>query len=660
MQRHIQYTQVMRSFGALFLLVGLLTGQAGLARGAYSPPAPGGFRRDDGSVSNRQRDAGAPAIVLGSLAGDATKLVPWVGFEQRSSSSAQDILVKTFDAASNQWVLRGAAQNGGSLNFDRSVEAEHPSIDFAGPIVTGQRTVPWTAWYEPVKAFGDTKNIFASKFVKDATDGIWQVAGQDRGSGVPSINIHTDQEAENPALAGGSTQPGATATVPWVTWEEDSAANGKRQIFVSRAQPDATAIGGFRWVPTGQIRLGSDEPTINVDVNRDGVEPDMTFSGPGNTVPWAVWYEQGGNRAARVFAAKAVADASAGVLGGFRWDIQPDCAGDEINCALNRDPNAEAVDPKIASGALANEDPAKPKPWIVWQEDDGGHTQIFVSRFDGTRFVPVGASLNVSPQHNAENPDIVFVGRVPFVTFVEEFGSRKVLLVRHLANPATGRWDLDTHLPRGLNTGQANPPALPALGTNGNAPFVAWQEGDRARGDGIVFEAHRVPAGPAWGTAVPAFLSPTTLAQDVTITCNNVEGWANLKEIQFALNSAGANPQQTVLIKYTAPDDPNAPPETGTLSLFNPDTGQFLAPAQIGTSVTQETAFVQLFVGQSSVSGNGADAPAIDLKLHIQLKAPGAQLAGESLRIVGRDGGDTGFFQVAELEQVALPLVRAP
>ena len=52
----------------------------------------------------------------------------------------------------------------------------------------------------------------------------WVFAGQGRGNGgsgpaVPSLNIHTDQSAENPSVAGGSavdpTKPG-----PWVTWQE--------------------------------------------------------------------------------------------------------------------------------------------------------------------------------------------------------------------------------------------------------------------------------------------------------------------------------------------------------------------------------------------------------------------------------------------------------
>ena len=48
-----------------------------------------------------------------------------------------------------------------ALNIDPKVEAEGPSIDFAG----AGRTVPWDAWSEPNTALGGEKQIFASRFV---------------------------------------------------------------------------------------------------------------------------------------------------------------------------------------------------------------------------------------------------------------------------------------------------------------------------------------------------------------------------------------------------------------------------------------------------------------------------------------------------------------
>ncbi|MCU0490456.1 MAG: hypothetical protein MUD01_02515 [Chloroflexaceae bacterium] len=630
-------------------LVGLLTSVSHSALAA-GPFGRGGFQRDDGSVSDQRYDAGAPSLVLGSLAGDATKLVQWVGFEQGSNAGpdAQDILVKTFNAATNQWVLRGD-----SLNFDRTVEAEHPSLDFAGPLVNGQRTVPWAAWYEPVKAFGGKTNILASRFVSTPAER-WQVAGQDRGSGVPSLNINTNQDAENPSLVGGATQAGAPATIPWVSWEEDSAANGKRQIFVSRAALDTSAIGNFRWIPTGAPTSAPNEPSINVDVNRDGVEPDMIFSGPNNTVPWVVWYEKGNNRPERVFAARAIADSSAGVLGGFRWQIEPGCNGDEVNCALNRNPNRDAEDAKIASGTLPGEDVTKPKPWIVFQENDGNYNQIYVSKFDGTKFVPVGGSLNLLPNQNAEAADIVFVGNVPFVSFVQHVGPLRLLVVRHLANPSTGRWDL-TSSPRGLNVVPRNPADAPSLGSNGSIPFVAWQEGDREQGQGVVFEAHRLPTSRAWGVVSPNVLAPAANeTQSVTITCNHVGGWANIKTIEFALTTASG--EQSLLVRFSTPDDPNQPLSESTLALFDPASNQFLPPVKLGSG-DQENALARLLTSQSSASSNGPDSGTVDLTLRFQMKSGISQLLVSNLRVIARDGADSGFVQMEGPQQVFLPVV---
>jgi hypothetical protein len=50
--------------------------------------------------------------------------VPWATFEQKSGSS-QKIFVRAFKAG--QWVTQGK-----SLNISPNVEAEGPSIDFAG------------------------------------------------------------------------------------------------------------------------------------------------------------------------------------------------------------------------------------------------------------------------------------------------------------------------------------------------------------------------------------------------------------------------------------------------------------------------------------------------------------------------------------------------
>ena len=37
---------------------------------------------------------------------------------------------------------------------------------------------------------------------------------------------------------------------------------------------------------------GGGDPSLNVDPTRNGVEPDIAFTGANDGVPWVVWYEK--------------------------------------------------------------------------------------------------------------------------------------------------------------------------------------------------------------------------------------------------------------------------------------------------------------------------------------------------------------------------------
>src|SRR5205085_1273529 len=288
-------------------------------------------------------------------------VVPWAIFRQQETNGSPPPQDQVFSRsfAAGKWTTRGNGTVGGrssasptfsgSLNFDQGKDGEAPSIDFAG----AGRTVPWATWYELTSGSGfGSNNIFASRFDNsgDANQGKWIFAGQDRGLGggtvpVPSLNIHTNKNAENPSVAGGSAvdpnKPG-----PWVTWQEGTTApvSGKNQIFVERPIGPAAAncdgvkpagvlvgghvpaIGGFCWQQTGIPRVGpsSADPSLNVDPTRDGIEPDITFTGPSDGVPWVVWYETGNTTISGLhnnfllFAAKGVSDGVA-ANGGFHW-----------------------------------------------------------------------------------------------------------------------------------------------------------------------------------------------------------------------------------------------------------------------------------------------------------------------------------------------------
>lgn len=440
---------------------------------SISPTAGAAGFTQLGSALNRDKNAAGTdqQLTLGSTFAGA-EYIPWATWAEKQGNT-QQIFVSRVN--NNAWEPQGA-----SLNIHSNVVAEHPSIDFAGQ----DRTVPWTTWYEPSPGFGGAKQVFASRFNKDS--GLWVPSGADRGNNEPSLNIHTNKDAEDPVLVGGTTNP-ANPPSPWVCWQEDSAHSNAVQIFVSHAVKDDSALGGFKWQPVGLNRGGSGtdaEPSLNVDfAHSDGEHCWITFAGEKSAVPWVVWDEISGGKSGKVFVARAVADAQA--IGGFHWEFVPTCTGaaDEDQCALNVNPAEDANDPFIASGSLSG---GAPSPWVVWTEvGPNSKTQVFVSRLDPdskSKFLHVGGSLNVNPDSNAEGPSITFLGNVPYVAWSEQVGNGARVFVRHLeGDPQAGNWVLDT--PNGLAVDKSKPTNYPIIHwATGGRVDVIWREGDPAAG----------------------------------------------------------------------------------------------------------------------------------------------------------------------------------
>ncbi len=521
---------------------------AGSAAAFQQLPAGQQVNNDPGAGINPNRpvnteDPANSDVVGGSLV--ATKpLVPWAIFRQTESSGNQDqIFSRSF--AAGAWTTRGNGTVGGrsstsptfsgSLNFDQGEDGEAPSIDFAG----AGRTVPWASWYEHTTGnpnFG-ADNIFASRFDNtsgDPNQGKWIFAGQGRGNGgsgpdVPSLNIHTNRDAVNPVVQGGSAKVG-NDPVPWVTWQErDGGSPGPNQIFTSRAvKPTSaptcpndganpikpsTATGsnnGFCFQQVGIDRLGpgtgefpttTSDPSMNVDPSRDGVEPDMAFTGPSDTVPWVVWYEQNssgvglkGNEL--VFAAKATSNTTT-ADGGFQWTAvgikgaglldttgtTPSgnkhwgtCATSqtaEANCSINKNPNADAEDPRVASGTMTAGNPTV--PWVVWDEGSAASpddNSVFVARL-----VVTGATANFvianngQPIGTGDRADITFSGNTPYVTWHHD----NHVVTGHFTTP-------DSFVKDGAPVGTKTPDSV-------RAPISSGCIADPFSGDGAACQA---------------------------------------------------------------------------------------------------------------------------------------------------------------------------
>lgn len=469
-----------RAAGRTFLVVAVVFTLLALPAAAWAfigLPANGARVDDDPAAGiDPGQDAGVVDAVGGSLVAGGPA-VPWAIFQHETAAETQ-VFVRAFK--NGAWITQGTGTvNGassaaprftGSLNFAQDNEAEDPSIDFAGP----GRTVPWATWYEDHIAPFGKQEIVASRF--DQTTGKWVFAGQGRPGtgGPPVLNIDPTKNAEAPVVIGGATVAGANPG-PWVTWQEQGPV--RSQIFVVKPIGPGTvtcppgtkpvggnAVGGFCWQQVGLERSGT-LPTLNVDPSRNGIEPDMAFTGPGDTVPWVVWYETGtgrfGVRNERVFAAKAVADPTAD--GGFSWaavgkatsapqrlDTSAGGAGAclaskdaENACALNSRSKADAEDPRVAAGTMT---PGQPTvPWVVWSEQVHGAQAIFVARLvNGTHFQIVNGGKPVSAKGaDAIKPDIGFSRTTPYVTWHQKVGKTVRLFVGHLRGAANPRFVFD-------------------------------------------------------------------------------------------------------------------------------------------------------------------------------------------------------------------------
>jgi hypothetical protein len=549
----------------------------------------------------------ANADVVGGALTAGKVAVPWAVFRQTEAAGAKDqIFSRSF--AGGAWTTRGAGTvNGsssaaptfsGSLNFDQAQDGEAPAIDFAG----AGRTVPWATWYEHTTgaAFG-ANNILASRF--DVTQNKWVFAGQGRGLGgaagvqVPSLNIHTNRDAENPSVAGGSATPGGNPG-PWITWQEASNGGANTdQIFVEKplgpGRTDCTGVtpggsataplGGFCWQQTGVDRVAGD-PSLNVDPTRQGIEPDIAFTGANDSVPWVVWYETGPSTMGlqqtngMVFAAKAVADASAN--GGFEWQAFgnggtgvldtsagglgscSDTLAHEAGCSLNISPTADAEDPRVASGTM---NPANPTvPWVAWDEDTGTHHQVFVSRLVGTgaaaRFVPVNNGQPISAAGvDATRADITFSGNTPYVTWRSDSGGSATTTVGHFVNAANPTFVVDksgtpiTPLAQAdvrepISSGcTANPFNADGAACQGGAtgtPFFLLTNGTSTRS---LFANAYQPDAPVTGTASAVGQTTATISGTV-----NPEGARASVSFQFGPTTAYG---QTTAVQTTGPDN---------------------------------------------------------------------------------------------------------
>jgi hypothetical protein len=246
------------------------------------------------------------------------------------------------------------------------------------------------------------------------------------------------------------------------------------------------AIGGFCFQQVGFPRVGEEgaDPSLNIDTTRNGVEPDIAFTGPNDSVPWVVWYEKGKSKKEGdvfpsnevVFAAKGVKDASPEAEGGFHWAVVGSQLSGELNaenvcgksrlneeqCSLNQNPQQDAENPRVAGGTMNTANPTV--PWVAWDESVRGVKQIFVARLvhEGKNFELANKGQPISlGENDSTRPDLTFSGNTPYVSWREDLGGGVTKTFSgHFVNPADPTFVLDESnvplAPTGEGAGQAD------------------------------------------------------------------------------------------------------------------------------------------------------------------------------------------------------------
>jgi len=267
--------------------------------------------------------------------------------------------------------------------------------------------------------------------------------------------------------------------------------------------------------------------------------------------------------------------------------------------------------------------------------------------------------------------------------FVETVGGTDVLIVKHLgdARPGRERWDLDSDPFRGLNSFFLNTSDVPSLAASPTTPYVAWQEDARFGNTTDVFEARRLPEGPAWGSNRPPFIrvisgtlnlaaqkqlplspdAPDQSANDVigmttiTSSCDHVNGWDGLAEVRVLLSDEMGTYFHG---RYVAAED--------KVYLEDPDNpGTWLGGIQIGTGSPIETRHTTLYVDRMTKTSHGPESAALDIEWVIGFKRPllGKTLVQSLNLLYNTESGveESGPFQVGSLnvavDQIVLPLI---
>jgi hypothetical protein len=141
--------------------------------------------------------------------------------------------------------------------------------------------------------------------------------------------------------------------------------------------------------------------------------------------------------------------------GGFNWNP----VGGPLNNLISQD----AGHPDLAL--------MMPNPVAAyWEVNPSNFSQVYVKRFNGASWMPMGASLNQKPTENAVAPRITVLSNTPYVCWQENSGTAYQVYSKHFN---VSNWVLDG---LGLNLNPLRNAWTPDIANDGTLVWVTWSE----------------------------------------------------------------------------------------------------------------------------------------------------------------------------------------
>lgn len=331
---------------------------------------------------------------------------------QRSS-----LYVKRWNGS--RWEQLGGPLRRGGSRLSEAYDAEIAVLDSS----------PYVTWYEGGGYGWGEKGEKTSVFVAHWNGSSWVLDADGRSTNGALNSDLLKYDARNPSIA----VVKGTIHVAWIeTRPIPNSSALYNVVLVKRLERGS-------WQPVGSalhVGLAEGRMTIDVALADVGAVPHLAFS------QWS--YDVGSS----VYVFK---------LAGDTWS--------PLGPATNRSPQGFANYLDLAS--------VNDTPYVVWQEKtQTGHYQLYVSHWNGSRWIADGGSVNAQPTGEAGRPSVASDGTTLWLAWAEGApGQTSQAMVRSLSG---GTWSA---VEGGLNIDTDNGAAdTIAITVSGRVPYIAWAE----------------------------------------------------------------------------------------------------------------------------------------------------------------------------------------